>query len=327
MLILTKSDVEKLLPVGACIEVMDQAMRQVSRRSVVLPLRQFMPVPNTKGKLGLMPGYIAEPARFGVKIVSKYERPAGSPFGTHVGAVLLFEAENGLPLALMEGGSLTAIRTSAASALATRALSRPESKRLAIIGCGEEAHHHLHAMLAVRPFDDVLVWGRSAERAKAFVAAQHVPSGVRISVADSVEQALANADVVCTVTSAATPILHGAWVRPGTHLNLVGSAIPTTAEVDSACVARGRFYVDYREAAMAQAGELLNAIKDGSVTAEHIIGEIGDVLLGTKPGRQNADQITIYKSLGITAQDLAAAQFVYDSAVRANTGLSVDLGA
>jgi ornithine cyclodeaminase len=324
MLIITKSEIEQLLPVRDCIEVMDAAMRQVSQRRVVLPLRQFMPVPETKGKLGLMPGYIADPASFGVKIVSKYERPAGSPHGTHVGAVMLFDAEHGLPLALMEGGTLTAIRTSAASALATRALSRTGSKRLAILGCGEEAHHHLHAMLAVRDIKEVVVWGRTRSKAEAFIAHQHV-KGVTLSTTATVQEAVAEADIVCTVTSATTPILKGEWLRAGTHLNLVGSAIPTTAEVDSACVRRGRFYVDYREAALAQAGELLNAIKDGAVTAEHIVGEIGEVLLGAKPGRTNPEDITIYKSLGITAQDLAAAHTVYEAAKSKGLGLTVDL--
>lgn len=325
MLILTRSDIEKLLPITDCIEVMHNAMSQVSRREVVLPLRQFMAVPGTKGKLGLMPGYIAEPASFGVKIVSKYERPADSAHGTHVGAVLLFEAADGLALALLEGGTLTAIRTSAASALATRTLARPNSRRLAIIGCGEEALHHIHAMLAVRPIEDITVWGRSVTKAEAFARRVQLPVSVRMTTAATVEEAVAEADIVCTVTSAATPILKGEWLRAGTHLNLVGSAIPTTAEVDSTCVARGRFYVDYREAALAQAGELMTAIREGIVTEDHIIGEIGEVLIGTKAGRQSAEEITIYKSLGITAQDLSAAHHVYVQAKAQAIGTKIDL--
>jgi ornithine cyclodeaminase len=327
MRILTRSEIVALLPVVACIDVMEAAMTQVSRREVVLPLRQFMPVPDTKGKLGLMPGYIGDPASFGVKIVSKYERPAGSLHGTHVGAVMLFDATEGLPLALLEGGSLTAIRTSAASALATRALARPDATRLALLGCGEEAHHHLESMLAVRPINQVLVWGRSADKAAAFVAHNPVRAGVHIAVADSVAQALAEADIVCTVTSATAPFLEGRWIQPGTHLNLVGSAIPTTAEVDSEAVARSRFYVDYRLSALAQAGELLTAIKEGVVTEDHIIGEIGEVLLGAKPGRVARDDITIYKSLGVTAQDLAAAHFVFEEAKRRGIGREIDLAA
>jgi ornithine cyclodeaminase len=327
MLILSKSDIVRLLPVAACVDVMAQAMTQTSARKVVLPLRQFMAVPATKGKLGLMPGYIAEPARFGLKIVSKYERPAGSPHGTHVGMVVLFDAAEGLPLALLEGGTLTAIRTAAASALATRTLARPESATLAVLGCGEEAHHHVPAMLAVRPITRVVVWGRNAARAKAFVDRLHLPAGVSAATAPSAKDAIAGADIVCTVTSAATPFVEGAWLAPGQHLNLVGSAIPTTAEVDTATVARCKFYVDYREAALAQAGELLAAIKAGAVTENHIAGEIGEVLLGTKPGRASAAEITCYKSLGISAQDLAAAEYVYARAVAAGAGVKVNLTA
>ncbi|MDX2224672.1 MAG: ornithine cyclodeaminase family protein [Rhodospirillaceae bacterium] len=327
MLILTKSDLVRLLPVADCVDVMARAMAQTSARKVVLPLRQFMAVPDTKGKLGLMPGYIAEPARFGLKIVSKYERPPGSAHGTHVGMVVLFDAAEGLPLALLEGGTLTAIRTAAASALATRTLARPESSTLAVLGCGEEAHHHIPAMLAVRPISRVVVWGRNAARAKAFVDHLELPAGVNAAVAPTVKDALTGADVVCTVTSAATPFVEGAWLAPGQHLNLVGSAIPTTAEVDTATVARTKFYVDYREAALAQAGELLAAIRAGAVRESHIAGEIGEVLLGTRPGRTSAAEITCYKSLGISAQDLAAAEFVYARARAAGAGVNVDLSA
>lgn len=327
MLILTKSDVARLLPIPACIEVMASAMTQTSARRVTLPLRQFMPVPGTTGRLGLMPGYIAEPPRFGLKIVSKYDRPAGSMHGTHVGAVMLFDAAEGLPLALMDGGSLTAIRTAAASALATRTLARADARTLGVLGCGEEAHVHIPAMLAVRKFTSIRVWGRNPARARAFVDHLTLPAGVTAEAVASAEDAVAAADVICTVTSAPTPILNGDWLRPGTHLNLVGSAVATTAEADTACVTRARFYVDYREAALAQAGELLNAIKAGAVSPAHIVGEIGEVLLGQAPGRRSAEEITVYKSLGIAAQDLAAAEYVYTAARAVGAGVAVNLNA
>ena len=327
MLVLSKSEIARLLPIPACIDIMARAMTQTSQRRVSLPLRQFMPVPQTTGRLGLMPGYIAEPARFGLKIVAKYDRPLGSKHGTHVGAVMLFDAVEGLPLALLEGGTLTAIRTAAASGLATRTLARPDSIVLGLLGCGEEAHVHIPAMLAVRPFVEILVWGRSLDKAQAFVGRLDLPTGITARVMASAHDVVAASDVVCTVTSAAMPILNGDWIKPGTHLNLVGSAVATTAEVDSTCVARSQFYVDYREAALAQAGELLNAIKAGIVTPAHIAGEIGEVLLGTAPGRKSPDDITIYKSLGIAAQDLAAADYVYTAARAQNVGIEVDLAA
>ena len=327
MLILSKSEITRLLPIPKCIDIMDDAMRQTSQRRVTLPLRQFMPVPQTTGRLGLMPGYIAEPARFGLKIVSKYQRPSGSKHGTHVGAVVLFDAAEGLMLAMMEGGTLTAIRTAAASGLATRTLARADSKVLGMLGCGEEAHVHIPAMLAVRPFTEILIWGRSTEKVKNFIGHLDLPAGVTARAISSAQNVVEASDVICTVTSAATPILMGDWIKPGTHLNLVGSAVATTAEVDTTCVSRSRFYVDYREAALTQAGELLNAIKEGVVTSDHIVGEIGDVLLGKVPGRGSADDITVYKSLGISSQDLAAADYVYTAARAQNVGAEVDLGA
>jgi ornithine cyclodeaminase len=325
MLVITAAEVEALLPMPAAIEAMRRAMIQVSGRRTVLPLRQFMAIPDAPGKLAVMPGYIADPPLFGVKTVAKYSHPPGSPpelsLGSHVGIVQLFDAQTGLLLAIIEGGSLTAIRTAAASALATDALARPDARRLAILGTGEQARRHVTAMAAVRPIDHVAVWGRNPAHALAFAAGLGLPA----RVAATVESAVADADIICTTTPAVDPILNGAAVRPGTHVNLVGSAIPTTAEADVALVARSEFYADYREAALAQAGELRNAIAAGAVTADHIRGEIGEVLLGKAPGRSGDEAITVYKSLGVTAQDLAAADVVLHAARAAGMGRQVDL--
>jgi ornithine cyclodeaminase len=321
MLVITAAEVEALLPMPRAIEAMRGAMIQVSQRRVVLPLRQFMPIPDAPGKLAVMPGYIADPPRFGLKTVAKYSHPPGSPHGSHVGIVQLFDAATGLLLAIIEGGSLTAIRTAAASALATDALARPTSHRLAIIGTGEQARRHVGAMAAVRPIDHVTVWGRSEANAHAFAATLDLPA----TVCPTVAAAVADADIVCTTTPAAEPILFGAALRPGSHVNLVGSAIPTTAEADVDLVCASEFYVDYREAALAQAGELRNAIAAGAVTADHIRGEIGEVLLGSAPGRSSDRAITVYKSLGVTAQDLAAAEVVLAAARAAGLGTLIAL--
>jgi ornithine cyclodeaminase len=321
MLVITAAEVEALLPMTAAIEAMRSAMTQVSQRRTVLPLRQFMAIPDAPGKLAVMPGYIADPPLFGVKTVAKYTHPPGSPHGSHVGIVQLFDAETGLLLAIIEGGTLTAIRTAAASALATDALARPDARRLAIIGTGEQARRHVTAMAAVRPIDHVSIWGRNAAHALSFAASLDLPS----RVAATVEAAVADADIVCTTTPAVEPILFGAAMRPGTHVNLVGSAIPSTAEADVALVRASEFYVDYREAALAQAGELRNAIAAGAVTGDHIRGEIGEVLLGSAPGRSSASAITVYKSLGVTAQDLAAGDAVLRAARAAGMGRDIDL--
>jgi ornithine cyclodeaminase/alanine dehydrogenase-like protein (mu-crystallin family) len=328
LLVLTRSEVEHALPMAACIEAMRGAMRATSERQCVLPLRQFMPIPGKPGKLGLMPGYLGGDAEcFGVKIVSKFERPPGDPHGSHVGAVMLFDASSGLPVALFEGGALTAIRTAATTAMATGVLARADAKCLAVFGTGEEAWHHISALLTVRRFERLIVWGRTATRVRALLDRLALPKGVRAEAAESVEQALSQADVACTVTSAKEPFLRGQWLRPGTHLNLVGSAIATTAEVDDAAVAASKFYVDYIDAARAAAGEYLNAVKSGAVTEQHIVGEIGEVLLGRKPGRTNPSEITIYKSLGVTTQDLAAAQLALQRARELGIGRHLALDA
>ncbi|XUU60516.1 ornithine cyclodeaminase family protein [Erythrobacter sp. HA6-11] len=330
MRIIPQSEVERLLPVAACVPVMREAMIATSRGDVSLPIRQFMPVPGAAGKMAIMPGSLgtageAEVASFGIKLVCKYERPHGDPLGTHVGMVMLFDSVKGVPLAMVEGSSLTSIRTSAASALATDLLARDNATRLAVIGNGEQAMRHIKAMQAVRSIEHVTVWGRNAERAEAFAADASDLCNVEVVTSATPAEAVANADIICTTTSARDPVLMGADLKPGQHINLVGSAIPTTSEVDHEAVKRSRFYVDYHPAAMAAAGELLKAIEAGVVTQEHIVAEIGEVAAGDAPARGSPDEITCYKSLGVAAQDLAAGNAVYLAAEAENTGTVVDL--
>jgi ornithine cyclodeaminase/alanine dehydrogenase-like protein (mu-crystallin family) len=324
MLVLNKAAVAESLSHAESIDALFDAMQSVSAGDVILPLRQFMPIPGTAGKFTLMPGYLGNPSSFGVKIVSKFPRDPGSPYGTHVGAVMIFDVEHGIPLALLDGGELTAIRTAAASGLATRELAREDAETLVLLGCGEAAYHHLQAMLVVRKINKVIVWGRSVERAQAFVDAQQLPLPIEIHAEADVETAVASADIICAVTSATTPMLKGEWVRPGTHINLVGAAVRTSAEADTDLVKRSRFYIDYRASALAQAGELLNAIDEGVITEDHIIGEIGEVLAQEKPGRQSATDITVYKSLGVAAQDLAAASCALNNALERGKGISIE---
>jgi ornithine cyclodeaminase len=304
---------------------MRRAMIAVSQGRSTLPIRQFMAVPGAPGKLAVMPGTLGDPDCFGIKLVAKYDRPHGDPLGTHVGMVLLFDSAKGVPLAMVEGSSLTAIRTSAASALATDLLARRDATRLAIVGTGEQALRHVAAMQAVRPIAEVRVWGRDPARTAAFANEARAQSGLAVTPADSIAAAIAGADIVCTATSAAAPLVTGAMLAPGQHLNLVGSAIPTTAEIDTAAVARSRFYVDYRPAAMAAAGELLSAIAAGAVSEDHIVAEIGEVAAGTAPGRGSDNEITLYKSLGVAAQDLAAAHAIWTKAEAEGAGARFDL--
>lgn len=320
MLLVTAAEIETLFPMDRAIAAARSAMRQVSSGDTLLPLRQFLAIPDAPGKMAVMPGYIAHPPRFGLKTVSKFTNAAHS----HVGTVQLYDATNGQLLAIIEGGTLTAIRTAAASALATDLLARPDSHRLAILGTGEQARRHIEAMAAVRPISQIRIWGRNARNAEALAATLRNADMPAI-VAATVAEAVADADIICTTTAAATPILHGQHVRPGTHVNLVGSAIPTTAEADTALVAMSQFYGDYRAATLAQAGEFRNAIAAGLITADHLIGEIGELILGRIPGRQDDTAITLYKSLGVTAQDLTAADAILEAARAHGMGQEINL--
>lgn len=320
MLLVTAAEIESLLPMDRAIAAARSAMRQVSSGDTLLPLRQFLAIPDAPGKMAVMPGYIAHPPRFGLKTVSKFTNAAHS----HVGTVQLYDATNGQLLAIIEGGTLTAIRTAAASALATDLLARPDSHRLAILGTGEQARRHIEAMAAVRPISQIRIWGRNARNAEALAATLR-NADMPVIVAATVAEAVADADIICTTTAAATPILHGQHVRPGTHVNLVGSAIPTTAEADTALVAMSQFYGDYRAATLVQAGEFRNAIAAGLITADHLIGEIGELILGRIPGRQDDTAITLYKSLGVTAQDLTAADAILEAARAHGMGHEINL--
>lgn len=316
--IISGADVERLVPMTACIELMRTTFAAVSDGRAELPLRMAVAAPG--GRLGFMPGYLAEPGAIGVKVVSLY--PAGA---SHAGFVLLFDSQTGAPLALISAGEITAIRTAAATAAATNVLANPDAGDLAILGAGVQAAAHLHALSLARPLSRVRLWARNPEKARDFAARHAATLPFSIEVSPTPQAAVEGATLVCATTSAPEPILEGAWLAVGAHVNLVGSSIPTTSEADSVTVTRARYFVDYRPSALAQAGELKRAIDQGLVGPDHIVAEVGEVLLGRAEGRRRADEITLFKSLGNAAQDLAAARFAYDRAVEAGVGATVEL--
>ena len=321
MRILNGAAVAAALPHAACVDALDPAMRAVSAGNADMPLRQYLTIPATDGgKFTAMPGYLGEPRSFGIKLVAKYPRAPESALGSHTGAVVLFDADLGAPTAILDGSALTAIRTAAASALATRELARAESTVLAVFGTGLQAEHHVHAIRAVRDIDEVRIWGRNTAHAEALAA--RLP-GNTAAVA-SIEAAVIGADILCTTTSARTPFLEGGLLEPGQHLNLVGAAIIEASEVDVEVVRRSRMYTDYRASARAQAGELAAAAAIGLAFDETVIGELGEVLAGTVAGRQHDSDITTYKSLGVSAQDLAAAAVAVQRAIDDDIGIDVD---
>jgi ornithine cyclodeaminase len=309
---------DELVPLADAIEIVDAAMRDLSAGQVVAPQRTIMAV-NPATRLGIMPGAMPGIGRFGLKVVSLSSDAPRFGLSSHQGMMLLFDDRTGQPLGVVDCHALTRLRTAAASAVATRALARADSKVLAIIGTGDLAAPHIAAISAVRPIDRVIVWGRSKEKAEALAGGR-----AHMHVAEDIREAVAEADIVCTLTGSPTPLLMGEWLKPGQHVNLVGSSIRAAREADDDVVARGHFIADSRAHALAQAGELCHAIEQGRVGEGHLVGEIGEVLSGAVAGRSSPDQITVYKSLGHTAQDMSVADVALSRAAKSDKVVAVD---
>jgi ornithine cyclodeaminase len=303
--IIDREEVAERLTYELCIPVVRAAMIAFSRGETRQLLRSIIPLADGH-MFGIMPGALGERGVFGAKLISIFPENFEKGLQSHQGVVVLFDAETGMPSCIAHAGEVTAIRTGAASAVATDALARPEATRLALLGYGEQAATHARAIARVRRLSAITIWGRSAERAAGLAGRLSEELGFAVEVAATAQAAVARADIVCTVSSAGEPILEGRWVKPGTHLNLVGSSRAGPSEVDDDLVARARFIADSREGVLAQGAEFLRAKAAGVVGDEHVVGEIGQVLAGSLEGRQSAEQITVYKSLGHIVQDLAA---------------------
>jgi ornithine cyclodeaminase len=309
--------VSELLSLSDAIELVALAMRELSGDLVYAPERTGHPV-SSHGKLVLMPGAMPHIQRFGVKTLSLVSNASEHGLPSHQGLMLLFDGLTGRPLCAIDSHALTALRTAAASAVATRALARAESSILALIGCGSLARLHVEAMCLVRPIDEIRVWSRTAERTQSFAREIADRFALRTEAASSVREAVDGADIVCTLTSSDVPVLHGEWLEPGQHLNLVGASTRAAREADDQVVARSRYIADSRPHALSQAGELRHAIEHGFIQESHVVGEIGEVLSGTVEGRTDASTITLYKSLGHVAQDLRVADAISSRLARSN---------
>ena len=322
--IIAERDIPELLSMSDCIEAIDACMREVSLRNVELPLRWGLQA-GPSGVMGMMPGFLGKPECFGIKLVSLFPDNAEHGLSSHSGLMTLFEPECGRPLAMLDAGYLTAMRTAAASAVATRALARRDACNVAILGTGEQAGFHARAMFEVVPDMRLTIWGRTRKKAVALAESISQKIGVSVDIAASSADAVSDAHIVCCVTSAAEPILKGVWIPPGCHVNAVGASFPDKREIDTDTVLHSRYFTDYRDSCLAQAGDLLAAIDEGLVSEGHIAGEIGEVLLGERDGRISPDDITVYRSLGVAAQDLAAAYAIYRESDRRGSGTIAEL--
>ncbi len=310
MISVSAQEVRQLLPMQDAIETVHQAMIAVTAGKANMPLRSVMEIDGTN-RLGVMPGAMRDPDVYGVKLISLFPGNPAKGLSSHVGSMVIFDNETGAVAAILDADALTAIRTAAASAAATRALAREDATSLAIIGTGEQAESHIEAMCHVREITTVRIAGRTPDRAQTFVdrVAPRFPN-LMISVAEDARDAAKGADIICTVTSSAKVVLQGDWVGAGCHVNVVGASIPSMQEIDQDLVLKSELFVDYKPSALAQASEIIAALASGQMNESHIRGEIGQVYSGDVTGRSGAEAITLYRSLGVAAQDLSCAQKV-----------------
>ena len=325
-LIVPQSEVPALLPMAECVDVMAQALAALAKGEAVLPLRSMVWMPDRSGLLGLMPAYLGAPASLGLKVISYLPANHGTERDSHQGAVLLFDTKTGSLLAVIDASSITAIRTAAVSGLATRLLAREDAGDLAILGSGVQAESHLEAIRVVRKLRRVRVWSIHLEAARRFAEAHSGRAGVPIEPVAQAKEAVAGADLICTTTASPTPVLFGEWIAPGAHINAVGACFAANRELDTAAVVGSRLFVDRRESALAESGDILIPMKEGAIDEGHIVGELGDILLGRTPARASKLDVTLFKSLGIAIEDLAAAHLIHARARALGKGIAVDFG-
>jgi ornithine cyclodeaminase len=315
--ILDEHDVRRLLPMDECIDVMAEALASLAREELHNPLRFVVRPPGVPTLMGLMPAHRSEPAPlYSLKTVVIAPANAALGLDLHQGFVALFDGDTGETRAIMNAGGITAVRTAAVSGVATRLLAREEVRTLAILGAGIQAKAHLEAMRAVREFDRVLVWSRTPGRALELDGVEE---------AASAEEAVRDADVVVTATSAPEPVLEHRWLKEGVHVNAAGSSIPTTRELDTATMVAASLFVDRRESTLNEAGDYLFPMREGAIGPEHIRAELGEILIGAAPGRTSDSELTVFKSLGLAVEDLAAAEHVLRRAEAENAGTVVSL--
>jgi alanine dehydrogenase len=341
-LLLRESHLRELLVMRDLVPLMSRTLEAFSAGGAVQPMRTVVPVDRHGAFLGVMPAYLAPAAgtaapaggtppaeapgeALGLKAVAVYPGNAGRHLPTHLATILLLDPATGALRAVLDGRLITEMRTAAVSAAATHRLARPGARVLAILGAGVQARSHVDALREVRPPEEVRVWSRTARSAEVFADETRRRFGLRVTVAASAERAVRGADVICTVTGSTTPVVEGAWLAPGAHINAVGAARPDWRELATDVVRRARLFVDSRAGALTEAGDVVGPIAEGAITERHIVAEIGDVFAGRHPGRETGEEITLFKSLGMAVEDVATARFAYARAQAQGIGEEIRL--
>jgi alanine dehydrogenase len=325
MLVLSEKQVQSLIDIEELISTLEKAHVQYSTGKAVMPVRLVVPLPEIQGRITSMPGFLNVDRALGMKVVTYFpDNPKGGLPGI-LATIMLFSAETGKLIATMDGSYITAIRTACASAMATKALANPQTPVLGILGAGVQARAHIEALTRVRSIERIRIYSPSGMGAPGIKNDMEPTVKIPIEVARSAEEAVRDADLVATVTTAKQPIVNRQWLKPGAHINAVGSHRPDLREIDGATLARSKIVVDSREAVMAECGDILLAIKENNISSDSIHAEIGEVLAGVKSGRTSAGEITLYKSVGIAIQDVAAANLVYRKALELKIGTNVEI--
>ncbi|QFF97630.1 ornithine cyclodeaminase family protein [Psychrobacillus glaciei] len=315
MLFINQDEVSTLLSMKSCMKVMESTLIDLAQGKATQVLRSVLAI-DDENVLGQMPGYLKKNGVLGTKVITVFPNNHKHGLPSHQGVVLLFNAKNGELMAVVDGSEITAIRTAAVSALATDKLSRVNSKILCLLGTGTQAKTHLEAMLTVRPIELVKIWSRNIRNANQFKEEMQQKFKVSIILCDTAEEAALDADIICTVTSSTEPILKATWVKAGAHVNAVGACKPNDRELDSELVRTSKLYVDSIESTQNESGDYLIPLKEGVIEQNHIIGEIGRLLIYKNTSRTSETDITIFKSLGLAIEDIAAANFIYEEIVR-----------
>lgn len=323
VLILGHDDVLKALPPGECADAMAAMLADHARGEAQMPLRSVVRFPGAEGFMGLMPAWRGGPKPiFALKSLCLMPGNPARGLDTHQGTVTLYDGEIGVPVAVLDASAVTEVRTAAVSAVATRVLAREDARVLAILGAGVQGRSHLEALLPVRGFEQVRVFAPSREHAEALAAA----GDGRAVVTGSAEDAVRGADVVVTATTSREPVLRRAWLADGAHVNAVGASTPAARELDVETVAASALFCDSRESLRNEAGEFLLAVEQGAIAGEeHVRASLGEVLAGVGPGRLDAGELTVFRSLGLAVEDLAAAEHAVDAARRLGIGTEVEL--
>jgi ornithine cyclodeaminase len=324
--LISARDVARLLPMRECIDAMERAFRALAAGDARLPLRPVVHLPDGSGALAAMPAFLGAPRSLGVKVITVFPGNHDTRFDSHQGVVVMCDPATGHPAAILDASAVTAIRTAAVSALATRLLARADAGDLALIGTGVQAITHLEAIASVRSLRRIRAWSRDRRNVGRFVERAAARLSIAVEPAASAEDAVDGADIICTVTASRDPVVEGAWVADGAHVNAVGASVRTARETDTAVVQRSALYVDLRESALHEAGDVLIPIGEGSIDAAHIRGDLAELVTGRVRGRDVDADVTMFKSLGLAIEDLAAADIVMRNAAAENAGELMDFG-